>query len=48
MILIVGANGFFGNQLQKSFLRAGISFFPTDITLKNENYFPRNLIIDRH
>ena len=45
MILIVGANGFFGNQLQKSFLRAGISFFPTDITLKNENYLDiRNLI----
>ena len=38
MILIIGANGFFGNQLQKFFLKKKVSFFPTDISLKNENY----------
>ena len=38
MILIIGANGFFGNQLQKFFLEKKINFFPTDISLKNENY----------
>ena len=37
MILIIGANGFFGNQLQKFFLEK-INFFPTDISLKNENH----------
>lgn len=38
MILIVGANGFFGNQLQKLFYKKRINFFPTDITLKKEKY----------
>ncbi len=38
MILIIGANGFFGNQLQKLFLKKKIKFFPSDISLKNESY----------
>ena len=44
MILIIGANGFFGNQLQKLFLKKKLIFFPTDITLNGENYLDiRNL-----
>ena len=38
MILIVGANGFFGNQLQKLFLKKKIEFFASDISLKDEKY----------
>ena len=38
MILIVGANGFFGNQLQKLFLNKKVNFFPTDISLKDKNF----------
>tara|TARA_B100000989_G_scaffold147894_1_gene110178 strand:+ start:1431 stop:2426 length:996 start_codon:yes stop_codon:yes gene_type:complete len=38
VILIIGANGFFGNQLQKLFLKKKIKFFPSDISLKNESY----------
>ena len=37
MILIVGANSFFGNQLQKLFLKK-IKFFASDISLKENNY----------
>ena len=44
MILIIGANGFFGNQLQKFFLKKKIIFFPTDISLNGESYLDvRNL-----
>ena len=44
MILIIGANGFFGNQLQKLFLTKKLIFFPTDISLDGENYLDiRNL-----
>lgn len=38
MILIVGANGFFGTQLQKLFLKKKIKFFASDISLKENNY----------
>ena len=38
MILIVGANGFFGNQLQKTFLKKKVKYLPSDITLGKENY----------
>ena len=38
MILIVGANGFFGNQLQKLFLKKKVQFFASDITLEGENF----------
>ena len=38
MILIVGANGFLGNQLQKLFLKKKVKFFPTDISLKDKNF----------
>ena len=54
MILIVGANGFFGNQLQKIFLKKKVQFFASDITLKNENFLDiRNIssireIIKKH
>jgi len=44
VILIIGANGFFGNQLQRFFLKKKVNFFPTDISLKNKNYLDiRNL-----
>ena len=46
MILIIGANGFFGNQLQKLFLKKKIKFFPSDISLKNESYLDiRDLVL---
>ena len=38
MILIIGANGFFGNQLQKLFLKKKVKFIPTDISLNEKNF----------